>query len=476
MADLNFIDQVHVFVKAGDGGAGCMSFRREAYVPKGGPDGGDGGGGGNIVLRGDGGISSLVNYRFKHHYKAQRGTHGQGARKHGADGANTVLPVPLGTQVYAYDETTKQRGALLGDLTQNGQELTVAYGGIGGLGNTHFTTSTRRAPAFAQLGEPGEERWLELEMKLMADAALIGMPSVGKSSMIAHISAARPKIADYPFTTLVPNLGVVKQGEHNFVVADIPGLIPGAAAGKGLGHAFLRHIERSAVLLHVLDLTGGYEGRSPIDDFQQINQEMHLYDQRFHTDLGARPQIILLNKIDMPDATTRADEFESWYRSTSSSPGLSGGSISSQQLDCPNKSGNDGARQYPIFRVSAVTGQGVREFVAYTATLVRRLREEAAAQAEAEQQQNYDQVWEYAGKTKDEQFQIRNLGGDVFAVHGKNVDRMVIQTEWDNDEAILYLQRQLKKHGVEAALTKAGATYGSEIRIAGRAFTFEPGV
>ncbi|MDR1016629.1 MAG: GTPase ObgE [Coriobacteriales bacterium] len=447
MSESNFIDQVHIFVKAGDGGAGCMSFRREAYVPKGGPDGGDGGHGGDIILEADAGLSSLVNYRFKHHWKAQRGTHGEGARRHGADGEASLLKVPVGTQVYLYDETTKARGTLIGDLTHPGQILKVAEGGVGGLGNVHFTTSTRRAPAFAQLGEPGEEKWLELEMKLVADAALIGMPSVGKSSLIAHISAARPKIAAYPFTTLTPNLGVVKQGEASFVVADIPGLIPGAAAGKGLGHAFLRHIERSALLLHVLDLTGGYEGRDPLEDLQAINQEMCLYDQRFGSDLSKRPQIILLNKIDMPGAPEVAERVEA-----SLPQGLAS------------------------FRVSAVTGQGVREFVAYTAGLVQKLRAQAAAQAAETEAEKYEQVWQYDADQADARFQLKNLGGNVFSVKGKQVERLVIQTEWDNDEAIVYLQRQLKKLGVESALTAAGAIDGSEIRIAGRAFNFEPGV
>ena len=261
-----FVDKVRIYVKGGDGGAGCLSFRREAHVPKGGPDGGDGGHGGNVVLEADQSVSSLLDYRFRHHFKATRGTHGMGKRMHGATGDDLILKVPVGTVVHEYSEEKKETGELIADLTHDGERVIVAEGGHGGRGNIHFVTSTRRAPAFAELGEPAQECWIELEMKLMADAALVGVPSVGKSSLIARMSAARPKIADYPFTTLVPNLGVVQGDEHNFVVADIPGLIEGAHQGKGLGHEFLRHIERTALIVHVVDMTGGYEGRDPVED------------------------------------------------------------------------------------------------------------------------------------------------------------------------------------------------------------------
>ena len=291
-----FIDKVRIFVKGGDGGAGCMSFRREAHVPKGGPDGGDGGHGGNVVLRADASLSSLIDYRFKHHFKAQRGTHGKGSRMHGATGEDLVLRVPVGTVVHAYDDERKETGEMIADLTHDGETVTVASGGMGGRGNIHFVTSTRRAPAFAELGEPAEERWIELEMKLMADAALVGVPSAGKSSLISKLSAARPKIADYPFTTLVPNLGVARTDDYSFVVADIPGLIEGAHEGRGLGHEFLRHIERTALIVHVVDLTGGFEGRDPLEDYEIINRELALYAD----ELEARPRIVVGNKIDAP--------------------------------------------------------------------------------------------------------------------------------------------------------------------------------
>ena len=290
-----FTDKVRIFVRGGNGGAGCMSFRREAHVPKGGPDGGDGGHGGNVIVQADASISSLIEYRFKHHFKAQRGIHGKGSRMHGATGEDLILRVPVGTVVREYFDEEKTTGEQIADLTHDGETITVARGGLGGRGNIHFVTSTRRAPAFAELGEPGEERWIELEMKLMADCALVGMPSAGKSSLIAKMSAARPKIADYPFTTLVPNLGVATSGDYSFVVADVPGLIEGAHEGRGLGHEFLRHIERTALIVHVVDLTGDWEGRDPLNDYEIIKRELELYDE----ELGSRPRIVVANKIDM---------------------------------------------------------------------------------------------------------------------------------------------------------------------------------
>jgi GTP-binding protein len=447
-----FIDQVHIHVKAGDGGAGCMSFRREAHVPKGGPDGGDGGRGGDVVLEATAGISSLVDYRFKHHFKAQRGTHGKGSRMHGANGEDLVLRVPLGTQVREYDEATRAAGLLLADLTHDGERVTVAKGGAGGKGNIHFVTSTRRAPAFAELGEPAEERWVELEMKLMADAALVGMPSVGKSSLIARMSAARPKIADYPFTTLVPNLGMVRSGELGFVVADVPGLIEGAAEGKGLGHEFLRHIERTALILHVLDATGGWEGRDPVEDYRTINAEL----ERYAPELGLRPQIVVLNKIDAPDTAEAARRVREYLREEALRQ--VGGDEFDERFVEPQ-----------VFCVSAVTGEGLAALTAATAQRVFELRSAAAEQATA----RYDQVWEYQRQRRDRHFDVRNLGGHVFVVEGKAVERMVIQTEWDNEEAIAYLQHRLERMGVEKALAEAGARDGDEIRILNRAFAFE---
>ena len=449
-----FIDKVRIHVKGGDGGAGCMSFRREAHVPKGGPDGGDGGHGGNVVVEADAGLSSLIEYRFKHHFKAERGTHGKGSRMHGATGEDLVLKVPVGTVVREYFEESKETGELIADLTHDGERVTVAEGGMGGRGNIHFVTPTRRAPAFAELGEPSQERWIELEMKLMADAALVGMPSAGKSSLIAKMSAARPKIADYPFTTLVPNLGVARSGDYSFVVADIPGLIEGAHEGRGLGHEFLRHIERTALIVHVVDLTGDYEGRDPLEDYDIINRELALYAD----ELAARPRIVVANKIDVPGAEEVADRLAERVREDSIAA-AGGDEFASSPVD-PK-----------LYRISALTGEGVDGLKAAIATKVHELREELRALSEADVQ--YEHVWEHKREERDKQFKVVPLGGGVFRVEGPQVERMVVQTDWENEEAIAFLQHRLKRLGVEKALEKAGAVDGDEIRIVGRAFEFE---
>ena len=449
-----FIDKVRIHVKGGNGGAGCMSFRREAHVPKGGPDGGDGGHGGNVVVEADASLSSLIEYRFKHHFKAERGTHGKGSRMHGATGEDLVLKVPMGTVVHEYFEESKEVGELIADLTHDGERVTVAEGGMGGRGNIHFVTPTRRAPAFAELGEPSQERWIELEMKLMADAALVGMPSAGKSSLIAKMSAARPKIADYPFTTLVPNLGVARSGDYSFVVADIPGLIEGAHEGRGLGHEFLRHIERTALIVHVVDLTGDYEGRDPLEDYDIINRELALYAD----ELAARPRIVVANKIDVPGAEEVADRLAERVRE-----------------DSIAAAGGDEFAPSPVdpklYRISALTGEGVDGLKAAIATKVHELREELRALSEADVQ--YEHVWEHKREERDKQFKVVPLGGGVFRVEGPQVERMVVQTDWENEEAIAFLQHRLKRLGVEKALEKAGAVDGDEIRIVGRAVECE---
>jgi GTP-binding protein len=356
--------------------------------------------------------------------------HGKGQIRHGAGGEELTLKVPLGT--ICRDAET---GELLGDLTLPGQRLTVAHGGYGGRGNIHFVTPTRRAPAFAELGEPAEERWVELEMKLMADVALVGMPSVGKSSLIARMSAARPKIADYPFTTLVPNLGVVKAGGRAFVVADVPGLIEGASEGKGLGHAFLRHIERTAIIIHVVDLTGSYEERDPLADYDVINRELELHA----AELVSRPRIVVGNKGDVA--------------------GTEGASAKLRARAA--------ADDWPYFEVSAVTGQGVDPMIRAVAERVFELRSAAVHESVT-----YSQVWKHDVRG-DREYEVTNLGGHVFEVTGRGIERMVIMTEWNNEEAIAFLQKRLAKAGVERALAEAGALDGDEIRIAGRAFEFE---
>ena len=449
-----FIDKVRIHVRGGNGGAGCMSFRREAHVPKGGPDGGDGGHGGNVVVEADASLSSLIEYRFKHHFKAERGTHGKGSRMHGATGEDLVLKVPVGTVVHEYFEDEKETGELIADLTHDGERVTVAEGGMGGRGNIHFVTSRRRAPAFAELGEPAQEGWIELEMKLMADAALVGMPSAGKSSLIAKMSAARPKIADYPFTTLVPNLGVARSGDLSFVVADIPGLIEGAHEGKGLGHEFLRHIERTALIVHVVDLTGDWEGRDPLEDYEIINRELALYAD----ELANRPRIVVANKIDVPGVEEACELLAQRVREDSLAA-ADGDEFGQSSID-PK-----------LYCISAFTGEGVDGLKAAIATKVHELRE--AARAHAEQDVQYEHVWELKREARDRRFKVVPLGGGVFRVEGPRVERMVVQTDWENEEAILFLQHRLKRLGVEQALERAGAVDGDEIRIVGRAFEFE---
>lgn len=439
MPTSTFTDLCRINVKGGDGGAGCMSFRREAFVPKGGPDGGDGGRGGDVVLATDPQLSSLIDFRYKHHFRAERGTHGKGARRHGSDGEDLVLRVPLGTVVRELDPLTMKPLYQIADLTKPGQRVIVAPGGLGGRGNIHFVTSVRRAPAFAEKGEPAIEHWIELEMKLMADAALVGMPSVGKSSIIARISAARPKIADYPFTTLTPNLGVArsKLGD-SFVVADVPGLIEGASEGKGLGHQFLRHIERTALIIHVVDVTGGYEGRDPVEDYHTINAELSAYA----SELAERPQIVLANKCDIPgceEAVVRVRK----------------------------EAEADGHR---FFAVSAATGEGLEDFVTECALMVKELRAQAVVEEE-DGLTNQEMEWER--QRRDRAIHIAQESRGIWRVSGGAIERMVVQTDWNNDEAVSFLQHRFDRAGLDEKLTRAGVKPGDEVRILGFSFEFE---
>jgi len=426
-----FVDEAKIHVKGGDGGAGCMSFRREKHVPKGGPDGGDGGRGGSVVIEADRALSTLLDFHYKRHFKATRGTHGQGSKMDGATGDDLVLKVPLGTVVR--DEET---GRVVADLVHQGDRVIVARGGSGGRGNTHFVTPTRRAPAFAELGEPAEERWVLLELKLLADAALVGFPSVGKSSLIAHMSAARPKIADYPFTTLVPNLGVVSAGQHSFVVADVPGLIEGASEGAGLGHGFLRHIERTALILHVVDLTGGYDERDPVEGIGVIDAELAAHAR----ELADRPRVIIGNKIDVEGAAAASERVAAYAAE----------------------------HELPYFAVSAVTGAGMDALTLAVGEKVHEMRA-AAPFAGAE----HEAVYEYASP-EDEDLHVEARGTGRWEVSGRHVLRMVIMTQMNNEEAVAHLQRRLRRAGVEEALVRAGAVEGDEVTIGPVTFDFEP--
>jgi GTP-binding protein len=292
-----FVDEIDIFVKGGDGGAGCVSFRREKFAPRGGPDGGDGGDGGSVYLEADPALTTLLDFRYKRHYHAERGRHGEGSNRHGASGADLLVKVPPGTVV-----TDRDSGEVIGDLTTPGQRVVAIRGSRGGRGNARFSSSTHQAPRRADLGRPGPERWLHLELKLLADVGVIGFPNAGKSTLVSRVSAARPKIADYPFTTLVPALGIVRvDGERTFVIADLPGLIPGASEGRGLGHQFLRHTERTRLLLHVLDLDPA-TGRDPLDDLAVIDAELAAYSPA----LAERPQIVVANKIDVAEGDPAA--------------------------------------------------------------------------------------------------------------------------------------------------------------------------
>ena len=321
-----FVDEIEIFVKGGDGGAGCVSFRREKYVPYGGPDGGDGGHGGSVWLEADPALTTLLDYHYKRHYQADRGQHGKGANRHGAGGDDLTLRVPVGTVV-----SDRESDETLGDLTGSGQRILVQAGARGGRGNARFASATNRAPRKADLGRPGDGRWLRLELKLLADVGVIGFPNAGKSTLVSRVSAATPKIADYPFTTTTPQLGIVRVDVHSsFVIADLPGLIPGAAEGKGLGHQFLRHTERTRLLLHVLDLDP-QSGRDPLDDLRVIDEELARYSES----LAARPQIIVPNKIDLPEAAPRREAVERFCAS----------------------------RGLPVMPISAATGRGLTELM-----------------------------------------------------------------------------------------------------------------
>jgi GTP-binding protein len=332
-----FIDEIDIFLKGGDGGAGCVSFRREAYVPRGGPDGGDGGDGGSVFLEADPALTTLLDFRYKRHYHAERGTHGEGSNRHGKSGEDLVVRVPLGTVV-----TDRDSGELLGDLTVRGQRVLAISGSRGGRGNARFASSTNQAPRRADLGRPGPERWIHLELKLLADVGVIGFPNAGKSTLVSRVSAAKPKIGDYPFTTLTPSLGIVRvDGDRTFVIADLPGLIPGASEGRGLGHQFLRHTERTRLLLHLVDLDPA-TGRDPVDDLQVIDAELLGYSPA----LAERPQLVVASKADLADGAPEAAAALERLRRHCATVGR------------------------PFHAISAATGQGLPELLRATAAML----------------------------------------------------------------------------------------------------------
>ena len=427
-----FIDQARIYVKAGDGGNGCVSFRREKYVPAGGPDGGDGGRGGSVILEADQNLTTLIDFRYRKHFKAENGQPGRGKNQFGKDGEDLIIRIPPGTVV-----THSETGELIADLAQPGQRLVVAVGGRGGRGNTRFTTSTRQAPAFAERGEKGPELWIDLELKLIADVALVGYPNAGKSTLISVVSAAKPKIADYPFTTLVPNLGVVSLGEgESFVVADVPGLIEGAHRGVGLGHDFLRHIERTRVIVHVVD-TAGIEGRNPVEDYQQINKELAMYNPR----LAQLPQVVAANKMDLPAARHNLEQLQ-------------------------QAAAQEGRMVFPI---SAATRQGTQELIEHVGRLVAEIK----AQEPAETASDDVIVYQPQSQTASvEEFTIRRENDD-YVVEGEGLRRLLERLDLDNAETLEYLQRLFEKIGLYQKLRAMQVPDGATVRVEGLEFQYQ---
>ncbi len=425
-----FVDTARVYVKGGDGGNGIVSFRREKYVPEGGPAGGDGGKGGDVVLVVDEGLRTLLDFKYKRHFKAERGEYGKTSNKHGANAENMYIKVPPGTVVT--DEDTNE---FLGELVEHGQKLIIAHGGRGGRGNTRFATMYNKAPEIAEKGEPGQERYINLELKLLADVGLVGFPSVGKSTLISSVSAAKPKIAAYHFTTITPNLGVVDVGDdRNFVMADLPGLIEGASQGSGLGHQFLRHIERTRVIVHVLDM-GGTEGRDPYEDFVTINRELELYNER----LAARPMLIAANKMDVPEAEENLKRFR-------------------EQV----------GDNYPIFPISSATREGLRELVFAVADTLDRA---PVTEPQLEEVEETPDRKVYRLEEDSDKFWITR-DNEVYVVNGEWIEKLCVMTNFTQYDSVKRFQRIMKQKGVDAALRKKGAQDGDTIRIGEYEFDF----
>jgi GTP-binding protein len=414
-----FLDRVKIWVSAGAGGDGAATFRKEAHVPRGGPDGGDGGRGGTVYLRVDAGQTTLRDFRYKHHFRATSGGRGERSRRHGSAGEDLYLDVPPGTAVY--DDDT---GALVADLVMAGQTTIVGRGGRGGLGNTHFKTSTHQAPKHAQKGEPGEERWLRLELRLIADIGLVGLPNAGKSTLLAALTAARPKIADYPFTTLEPNLGVMDLGdedERRPSIADVPGLIEGASGGAGLGHAFLRHVERTRILVHVVD---GAD-RDPEWNHDVIRDELEAHDPK----LLEKPMLVVFNKVDLPAASDAWPAFRK----------------------ARGKAGQD------VIAVSATTGEGIPELRARLAAILPAADELDAPPEPAG-------VVVHRIEAMGDGFVVDREEG-AFRVRGKRIERIAAQTNFDVEESAERFQRDLARLGIEAELRRAGVVPGDLVRI-----------
>ena len=424
------VDRATISVKAGNGGNGSSSFRREKFVPRGGPDGGDGGKGGDVILRAVSNLNSLLKFQYNEKFAAEAGGSGRSENRFGKNGKSLTIDVPLGTVVV--DDAT---GDLIADLVEKDQVAVVARGGKGGLGNVHFKSSIRQAPRLAELGEPGDERTLRLELRLIADVGLVGLPNAGKSTLLAAATRARPKIADYPFTTLAPNLGVVEvggPGGQGFVMADIPGLIEGASEGAGLGHEFLRHVTRTLVLVHVLDASGGLEGRDPLEDFAVINNEVSSYDP----DMATKPMLVALNKVDLVEARDNLPRLK-------------------EALS---------AAGYPIFEVSGATGAGVKPLMEAVSVA---LREQQILVAEREEKAKAERTVITLPKTDDRVWHARKIEEHYYGVTGVGIERFTKMTDFNNDEAADRFQQVLESSGIDAELRRLGIEDGDLVSIAG---------
>ena len=415
-----FIDKARIFVKSGNGGNGAVSFRREKYVPAGGPDGGDGGNGASVIFEVDLGLRTLMDFKYQRKYVAEHGEDGSKKRKAGRNGEDLILKVPPGTIIR--DEAT---GLVIADLKEEGDRAVVAKGGRGGKGNQHFANAVRQAPAFARSGSDGVEKWVVLELKMIADVGLLGFPNVGKSTFLSVVTKAKPKIANYHFTTLTPNLGVVqtKFGE-SFVLADIPGLIEGAAEGVGLGHDFLRHVERTKVLIHIVDISG-LEGRDALDDFDKINGELKLYNEK----LATRPQVVVANKMDILEDESIFEEFKN-------------------ELE---------GRGYKVFKMSAATRQGVDDVIAYVSELLREAEEIELVSEEEMFRPELDEV-------QDGGLQI-DIEDGVYVVTGKSLRRIMYSVNFDDMESLQYFQKAMEIQGVFDRLREMGIEDGDTVRI-----------
>ena len=421
-----FIDRARVFVKAGDGGDGMSSFRREKYVPNGGPSGGDGGKGADIIFKADKNINTLVDFRYKRQFKAPAGGNGESSNKHGRGSEPLIIPVPLGTVIK--EEAT---GKVFCDLVNDGDTFVIAKGGRGGRGNARFQTSANRAPTFAEKGEPGEEFWLQLELKVLADVGLLGYPSVGKSSILRKVSKAQPEVAAYHFTTLTPVLGVVTiSGDRSFVLADIPGLIEGASEGVGLGHNFLRHVERTNILIHVLDVSG-MEGRDPKVDFDAINEELRKYSEK----LANKKQIVALNKIDMVFDDTTIPDNKKYFED----------------------------KGYEVFLINALSGEGLPELMERAYYYVENYEPEPEAT---------DDTVVYEAK-QDVEFVITRGDDAAFYITGKRIERLVAMTNLSDDQSLRRFQRIWRFMELDAKLKEKGCKDGDEVVIGDQRFTFQ---